>query len=139
MKNKKNYTIIVGCGRLGSNLADALSTQGENVLVIDENKDNFKRLSSNFGGLTLRGDGTDVNKLIEAKIAAATTVISVTNDDNTNIMIAQMAKEIFNVKQIIARIYDPQCESIYNSLGISTICPSTLSSNEIAKLIEVNN
>lgn len=132
---KKNYTIIIGCGRLGSSLADALSNIGSNVLVIDENKDNFKRLSSNFGGLTLRGNGTNINKLKEANISDASIVIAVTNSDNTNIMIAQLVKHLFNVKQIIARIYDPECESIYNNLGINTFCPSTLSSLEISKLI----
>lgn len=138
MKKRKNYTIIIGCGRLGANLADSLSNSGENVLVIDENKDNFKRLSSNFGGLTLTGDGTDLNKLVEANIKDATTVIAVTDDDNTNIMVAQLAKELFETKQIIARIYDPECESIYNNLGINTICPSTLSSIEISKIVNEN-
>lgn len=137
-KKKLKYVIIVGCGRLGANLADTLSNMGKDVLVIDENRENFKRLSSNFGGLVLEGNGTDINKLKEAKIQNASSIIAVTNNDNTNIMIAQMAREIFKVEQIIARIYDPECESIYQELGIHTICPSALSSKEISNLLTGN-
>lgn len=135
MRKKKKYTVIIGCGRLGANLADELSNIGDDVLVMDENKDNFRRLSSNFGGLVLTGDGTDLNKLKEAKISNASTVIAVTDNDNTNIMIAQLAKKMFKVENIIARIYDPECEVIYQNLGINTICPSALSSKEISKFL----
>ncbi len=134
-KKQDTYTIIIGCGRLGANLANALSNEGENVLIMDENRDSFRRLASNFGGLSVVGDGTDLDMLREARIGQASAVIAVTNDDNTNIMIAQIARDIFHVKRVIARLYDPERETVYQEFGIDTICPSVLSVKEIDKLL----
>lgn len=135
-KKPINYTIIVGCGRLGANLANELSNQGDNVLIMDEDKNAFRRLAPNFGGLSLVADGTDLDKLCEAKIEHASAVIAVTNHDNTNIMVAQIARDLFSVDRVIARLYDPECETVYRELGINTICPAILSANEIDKLLE---
>lgn len=132
----KDYTIIIGCGRLGANIANALSNEEENVLIMDESNDSFRRLAPNFGGLSVVGDGTDIDKLKESGIERASTVIAVTNDDNTNIMVAQIARELFGVKRVIARLYDPECESVYKKLGINTICPSALSAKEINKMLD---
>lgn len=134
-KKENEYTIIIGCGRLGANLANELSNLGENVLILDENKDSFRKLASNFGGLSVIGNGTDLDKLNEIKLGDASTVIAVTDNDNINIMAAQIAKEVFNVKKVIARLYDPDSEMVYKKLGISTICPYVLSVNEIDKLL----
>ena len=106
-KKQDAYTVIIGCGRLGANLANTLSNEGENVLIMDSNNSSFRRLASNFGGLSVVGDGTDFNKLREAKVGSASAVIAVTNDDNTNIMVAQIARDIFKVKRVVARLYDP--------------------------------
>lgn len=135
---KKNggYTIIVGCGRLGASLANELSNDGDNVLIMDGNQNAFRRLASNFGGLTVVADGTDLDKLKEAGIENASAVIAVTNHDNTNIMVAQIARDLFGVERVIARLYDPECETVYRQLGISTICPSVLSAKEIDKMLE---
>lgn len=134
--NKQDaYTVIIGCGRLGANLANTLSNEGANVLIMDESKSAFRRLASNFGGLSVVGNGTDFDKLHEAQIQQASAVIAVTNDDNTNIMIAQMARDVFHVDQVIARLYDPECETVYQEFGIDTICPSTLSAMQINKLL----
>lgn len=135
-KKQKNYTIIVGCGRLGASIANGLSNEGDNVLIIDRNSNAFRRLASNFGGLSVVGDGTDLDKLREAKIETASAVIAVTNHDNTNIMVAQIARDLFGVERVIARMYDPDSESVYRKLGISTICPSVLSAKEIDKLLD---
>lgn len=135
-KKEKNYTVIIGCGRLGANIANEISNEGSNVLIIDESSDAFRRLASNFGGLSVVGDGTDLDKLREIKLEDASTVIAVTNDDNTNIMIAQIARELFSVERVIARLYDPKCETVYRDLGINTICPSALSAKEIDKLLD---
>ncbi len=134
-KKQDTYTVIIGCGRLGANLANTLSNEGENVLIMDENRDSFRRLASNFGGLSVVGNGTDFDMLREAQIQQASAVIAVTNDDNTNIMIAQIARDIFHVNRVIARLYDPECESVYQEFGIDTICPSVLSAKEIDKLL----
>lgn len=135
-KKNKEFTIIVGCGSLGANIAGDLSNGGENVLIMDENGSSFRRLPQNFGGLSVVGDGTDLNKLREAKIEEATSVIAVTNDDNVNLTVAQIAKEVFNVERVIARLYDSECERVYRRLGINTICPSALSAKEIDKLMD---
>lgn len=134
-KKQGTYTVIIGCGRLGANLANTLSNAGENVLIMDENKNSFRRLASNFGGLSVVGNGTDLDMLREAHIRQASAVIAVTNDDNTNIMIAQIARDIFKVECVIARLYDPECETVYQEFGIDTICPSVLSAKEIDKLL----
>lgn len=131
-----NYTIIIGCGRLGASLANTLSNKGENVLIMDNTKDSFRRLASNYGGLSIVGSGTEFDKLREAQIDRASAVIAVTNDDNTNIMVAQIAREMFRVKKVIARLHDPECEVVYQELGIETICPAVLSAKEIDKLLE---
>lgn len=135
-KKSKDYTIIVGCGRLGANIANEISNEGSDVLIIDQNSESFRRLASNFGGLSVVADGTDLDKLREVKIERASTVIAVTNDDNTNIMVAQIARELFGVRRVIARLYDSECESVYKNLGINTICPSALSAKEIEKILD---
>ncbi len=131
-----NYIIIIGCGRLGANLANTLSDNNGSVLIMDSTKDSFRRLSADFGGLTVVGNGTDLDDLKNAQIETAAAVIAVTNDDNTNIMIAQLARDMFHVKRVIARLYDPERETVYQELGIDTICPAILSVKEVDKLLE---
>lgn len=134
-QKNENYTIIIGCGRLGANLANTLSDSGEDVLIIDKNKDSFRKLSPAFGGLTLNGDATDLDVLQEAQISNATAVIAVTNNDNANILVAQIAREIFHIERVIARLYDPEREYVYREFGIDTICPAVLSVKEIDKIL----
>ena len=135
-QKKEEYIIIVGCGRLGANLANTLSDNNGNVLIMDTSKEAFRRLSSDFGGLSLVGSGTDLDDLHTARIEKADAVIAVTNDDNINIMVAQLARELFHVERVIARLYDPDRESVYQQLGIDTICPAILSAKEVDKLLE---
>ena len=139
-KNKKqsSYTVIIGCGRLGANLANTLSEEGEYVLILDKDKDSFRKLSSSFGGLAVEGDGTELDTLKAADVQRADTVVAVTNNDNVNIMIAQIAKECFSVKRVISRLFDPERECVYQELGIDTICPAVLSANEIDKILNRN-
>lgn len=134
-QKNENYTIIIGCGRLGANLANTLSDNGEDVLIIDKNKEAFRKLSPAFGGLTLNGDATDLDILLEAQIGNATTVIAVTNNDNANILVAQIAREMFHIERVIARLYDPEREYVYHEFGIDTICPAVLSVKEIDKIL----
>ena len=108
---------------------------GENVLIMDEKKESFQLLSSNFGGLSIVGNGMDLDKLREAHIERATGLIAVTDDDNTNIMIALLAKELFHVKQVVAKLYDMDREIVYKNYDINTICPTVLSANEINKIL----
>lgn len=132
---KSDYIVIVGCGRLGANLASALSDDGGNVLIMDKTRDSFRRLSASFGGLSVEANGTDLAALKEAQLQNASTVIAVTNNDNTNIMVAQIARHLFHVDNVIARLFDPERESVYQEFGIKTICPAVLSVKEIDKLL----
>lgn len=133
--NRDEYIIIVGCGRLGASLAMELTEKGIGVLVIDKDPKSFQRLSSSYGGLTMEADATDMEILVEAEIEKATAIVSVTNRDNVNIMVAQMAREWFHKERVICRLYDPERACIYKELEIDTICPSTLSAREAEKLI----
>jgi trk system potassium uptake protein TrkA len=133
------YTVIVGCGRLGANLADRLSEEGESVTVIDTDRDAFRKLSPSFSGITIHGDATYLNVLHEAEIERATAVVTVTNNDNTNILVAQLAKKLFDIKHVIARLYDPERELVYKEFNIDTISPAVLSMKEIDKLLSVKD
>ena len=129
-------TVIIGCGRLGSALADSLSDRGKNVIVIDENEEAFRKLSPSYAGLTLTADAANLHSLVEAQVPKAASAVIVTNNDNTNIMIAQLIREQFPVPQIICRLYDPQRACVYQELGIRTICPTALSGRVIEQLLE---
>ena len=134
-KGNRDYTIIVGCGRLGANLANLLSDEGGDVLIIDKNKDAFRKLSPSFGGIALTGDAMDFDVLEEAQIGRASVLVAVTNNDNANIMVAQIARELFQTGRVIARLYDPERECVYHEFGIDTICPAVLSAREIDRIL----
>ena len=126
---------MIGCGRLGANLANTLSDNGGNVLIIDKNKDAFRKLAPSFGGLSIAGDATDLDVLQEAQISRASVVVAVTDSDNANIIVAQIARELFHIRRVIARLYDPERECVYREFGIDTICPAVLSAKEIDKIL----
>lgn len=136
-QQSKKYTIIVGCGRLGANLANTLSDAGENVLILDLDEESFRKLSPSFGGISVAGDATEIHVLSEADIEKASAVVAVTNNDNINILVALIAKELFNVQHVIARLYDPERECVYHEFGIDTICPAILSAKEIDKILKM--
>ncbi|MDL2301108.1 TrkA family potassium uptake protein [Lachnospiraceae bacterium OttesenSCG-928-D06] len=137
-KNKFNhYTIVIGCGQLGASLANTLSDVGVSVLIIDKNPKEFSKLSTSFGGITLVGDGTELSLLDDADIKQANAVVVVTNNDNINILIAQIAKEHFHVPHVIARLYDPERGCVYQEFGIDTICPAELSAKEINRIVNI--
>jgi len=120
------YVIIVGCGRVGSELAKLLSNEGHNVVIIDKSQASFERLGGTFNGLTLVGNGFDLALLKQAGIERADSFCAVTNGDNTNLISAQVAKKIFKVPKVIARVYDPQRAHIYAALGLDIISGTIL-------------
>lgn len=120
------YVIIVGCGRLGSYLANNLSRSGHSVVVIDNNDSAFAHLSGAFSGFQIVGDAAEFSVLKQAKIDRADALIASTREDNLNIMIAQIAKNFFNVPKVMARVFDPRREKIYRELGIETISPTSI-------------
>lgn len=120
------YIVIIGCGRLGSMLARELSDVGHDIAIIDSVQDNLDRLGSGFNGSRLKGVEIDNDTLVDAGIENADVFLAMTSDDNTNIMASQIAKDIFNVPKVIARIFDPSREFIYRKLGLETISPTQL-------------
>ena len=120
--------VILGCGRVGATLADMLSRTGHTVSVIDQSSEAFQRLNPDFQGTTFVGNGVDEDVLVRAGIRQADAFAAVTNGDNRNIMASQIAKEIFKVKKVVCRIYDPIREETYRELGLETICPTVVGS-----------
>ena len=118
--------VIMGCGRVGSQLAVRLDREGHRVSVIDVTSKSFRRLPDDFGGATVVGTGIDEDVLRAAGIERADAFVAVTEGDNRNIMAAQVVREIFGVREVVARIYDPVREEIYRELGLDTICPTKL-------------
>lgn len=118
--------IVVGCGRVGSQLATLLSVEGHNVVVIDKDPESFKRLGTLFNGVTITGLGFDEDILTEAGIEEADAFAAVTNLDNTNLMAAEVARKIFGVKHAVARLYNPFRERTYQQLGLDYVCGTTL-------------
>lgn len=132
MKRKeKDYTVIIGCGRLGATIANTLSDENKNVMVVDSDEDSLRKLSSSFAGQTYVGDASDYFVLDEINLKKANVVIVVTHKDNLNIMLAQIAKEIYHVERVIARLYDPERDVVYKELGIETIYPAYLESEQL--------
>jgi len=131
------YIIIVGCGRVGSQLAGLLANEGHNVVVIDKVSASFDRLGGSFNGLTAVGNGFDLELLKRIGIEKADAFCAVTNGDNTNLISAQVAKKIFRVPKVIARVYDPQRAHIYAALGMDILSGTILFASMIRdKVIE---
>ncbi|MFO7929088.1 MAG: NAD-binding protein [Candidatus Humimicrobiaceae bacterium] len=135
-KPKDEYIIIVGCGRLGSHIANLFSKKKKSVVVIDKESNAFRRLGVDFSGFTIEADAIEEDVLIEAKIDQADILIAVTDDDNANIMVAQIAKIIFNVPKVIARIFDVTMKKLYEGLDINIISPTILSAKKFIDIVE---
>ncbi|MBX3314331.1 MAG: TrkA family potassium uptake protein [Actinobacteria bacterium] len=115
------HVIVVGCGRVGAGLARTLEEGGHSVAVIDRRAVALERLPEGFAGQTVVGVGFDRERLLEAGVERAEALAAVTNGDNSNILVARVAKETYGVERVVARIYDPRRAKIYERLGISTI------------------
>jgi trk/ktr system potassium uptake protein len=115
------HVIVVGCGRVGSAVASELVIRGHEIVVIDRRREAFRRLGPNFAGTTMTGVGFDRDLLSAAGITDKSAVMAVTSGDNSNILIARVARETFGVERVVARIYDPQRAVIYERLGIPTV------------------
>lgn len=118
--------LIVGCGKVGSMLASELSRMGHDVSVLDREESHFALLDSDFSGYTISGVPIDQDVLKRAGIEGCDAILAMTEDDNVNIMICQMAKEIFQTKTVLARIFDPKREKIFSTFNIRTISPTSL-------------
>jgi trk system potassium uptake protein TrkA len=127
--------VIVGCGRVGSTLALSLISSGHSVAVVDRKSDAFFRLRDNFAGQTITGIGFDRDVLEQAGIKKASAVAAVTNGDNSNILVARVARESFGIENVVARISDPKRAEIYERLGIATVATVKWTSDRILRRI----
>lgn len=129
------YIIIIGCGKVGCKLAQSLSDDGQDVVIIDSESENFNQLGSGFNGLTITGVPLDEDVLLNAGIDKADALVTVTSDDNMNVTVSQIAKEIFNVPKVITRVYNPDREVAFQQMGLNTICPATLTASYIKGML----
>ncbi len=129
------HVVVVGCGRVGSSLATGLLDAGHSVAIIDKRPEAFDRLGQGFAGQMIAGIGFDRDRLTEAGIEKATALAAVTNGDNSNIMIARVARETFGVERVVARIYDPRRAAIYQRLGIPTVATVSWASERVLRHI----
>lgn len=127
--------IVVGCGKVGSRFAQMMSEEGHDIVVVDNNSENLKMLGPNFNGLTVLGVPIDEDVLKQAGIESADGLAAVTPDDNINMMACQIAKEIFKVPRIFARIQDPVREQVYYQFGVHTVCPTNMAVQEFRSLM----
>jgi len=129
--------VIMGCGRVGAQLASILDAEGHKITVLDINPDGFRKLSVEFKGTALIGDGTDEDTLRRAGIEEADGFVAVTQGDNRNVLAAQIAKHIFGVKKVVCRIYDPLRRELYANLGLETVSPTLIFAQLLKERLEV--
>lgn len=129
------HVVVVGCGRVGSQLAIALEDGGHSVSVIDKNRNAFRWLPEGFGGKAIHGFGFDRQHLEQAGIREAEAFAAVTNGDNSNILSARIARETYEVPNVVARIYDPKRAAIYQRLGIPTVAAVAWTTDQVLRRI----
>jgi trk system potassium uptake protein TrkA len=129
------HVVIVGCGRVGAQLANVLSAERHEVVVIDTNPQSFRRLSREFSGRMLTGVGFDREILQKADIEGAQALAATTDSDNVNLVSAVTAKEVFRVPHVVARVYDPQVAEIYRREGIPTVTPTSWAASTMKTMI----
>jgi trk system potassium uptake protein TrkA len=133
------HVIIVGCGRVGAYTAAALAREGNSVVVIDRDATALRLLPHAFSGKTIVGMGYDRDVLEKAGIAEADALVAATAGDNTNVVAARVAKEVYRVPDVVARIFDPQRAEIYRHYGIQTFAPTAWSAGKIIELLMSSN
>jgi trk system potassium uptake protein len=128
--------IIMGCGRVGAQLASLLDKQGHQVTTIDVDAYSFRRLPPDFSGTALIANGVNQEALEKAGIKEADAFVAVTQGDNRNIMACQIAKHVFRVPRVICRIYDPLRRDIYTKLGLNALSPTTIFAEMLKEQLE---
>ena len=128
-KQRKNI-LIAGCGRFGAGLAGELSRGGSQVVIIDQDPEAFRKLPLDFNGVQVLGNAASPDILEEAGMKDAIQVITATNDDNINCIVAQMAKQIYEVDTVFARLEDMKKQCLLDFMKIKVICPVSLSIKE---------
>jgi len=127
--------IILGCGRVGSGLVQHLSLHGHDIIAVDSDPTGLARLSPNFRGRMIVGDVLDRQVLLEAQIERSDALVAVTTSDDVNIVVARLARQVFRVPRVVARVYDPPKAEIYHRLGIQTVTTTAWTINRINELL----
>lgn len=127
------HVVVIGCGRVGSELAGALEQGGHSVAIVDKNARSFRRLPPDFAGKQVVGFGFDRDHLAAAGIDEAGAFASVTNGDNSNILCARIARETYGIERVVARIYDPRRALIYQRLGIPTVATVAWTTDQVLR------
>lgn len=127
--------IVMGCGRLGSRIATVLDQEGHHVTVLDSNEAAFKRLPSGFKGDRVVGNAMDASTLERGGIAQADAFFALTQGDNRNYFASQMAREVYQVKRVLCRVYDPVREEIFRDLGLETFSPTSYGAQIMVEML----
>ena len=127
--------IIMGCGRVGEQLARLLVTEGHQIVVIDQEPSALERLGANFKGQRITGVGFDRDILVKAGIEQADAFAAASSSDNANIVAARIAHNIFHVPRVVARLFDPRRAEIYRRLGMLTISSTTWGAERLRELL----
>ena len=131
--------VVMGCGRVGAALAAELSSEGNEVLVLDIDPSAFRFLPDNFRGTTFVGNGIDLDVLEKVHIRTADAFVSTTRGDNRNVMAAQIAKHVFGVKVVATRVFDPLREEMYRNMGLRTINPTRVQAKRLKRVIQAES
>lgn len=127
--------IIMGCGRVGSQVSQLLVKQGHQITVIDHDTNALARLGTEFKGKIVHGLGFDKNVLLEAGIETAESFVAASSSDNANIVAARIARNIFRVPRVVARLYDPVRAEVYQRLGLTTISSTAWGAERIVEVV----
>ena len=127
--------IVMGCGRVGEQLALLLDAEGHQVTTIDYDSSALARLGSPYKGRKVKGVGFDRDILVEAGIEQADAFAATSSSDNANIVAARIARNVFHVPRVVARLYDPRRAEIYQRLGLITISSTTWGAERIRELL----
>lgn len=134
-QSHRENIIIVGCGRVGTELARSIVRKGYDVNVVDDDIRAFDRLGSDFRGRTVQGDALDHEALKRAGISDAHGLAAVTTSDSANVVAARIARDIYHVEHVVARIYDPTRAPIYEKMGLLTIASTSWGARRIEQLL----
>jgi trk system potassium uptake protein TrkA len=137
MIDAPKFVIIAGCGRFGSYLANTLSKTGTSVVIVDNNPEAFSHLAEEFSGFKVEGEITEIALLRRIKLEKAEVFIAATREDNVNLMVTQIAREIFGVREVYARVNDPNRREVFEDMGVMTICPLVVAGDSLLKEIGV--
>jgi trk system potassium uptake protein TrkA len=130
------FIVVVGAGRLGILSAQCLAEKGHSVTIIDEDKAALETLPESFGGLRMEGSASELDTLKRSRMEEADLVLAVTERDSLNLLVAQLARNVFGVPKVAARIYDPQTEEVYRDLDVNIVCPTTLALDHFLETVE---